>query len=292
MPELPEVETVRASLLPHLPGRRVDRLVVRDPYVIKHPGADELTRRLRGQTFQRLERTGKMLLFFLDDEVLFVHLGMTGQLTFRDPRRADTEFIRHQHTGLQRTLQHPVDKHTHLSLEFPDGTALHYRDIRKFGRWRLFKSGEYALTPEFRRLGVDPLTEKFTLDYLADGLKDSKRPIKARLLDQSFIAGLGNIYVDEALFRAGVRPGRGSHRLNRKQIGRLYLAIREVLLKGIENGGTTLRDFLDGQGYQGSNQERLLVYGRYGEACPGCGEILRRSTVGGRTSSWCAKCQV
>lgn len=289
MPELPEVETVRLSLLPHLPDKRVSEVVLRDTHVLKEPDPQFWPERLQGERFVELKRVGKQLIFQLEQNQLLVHLGMTGQLTFRDPARPDAEFHRHARTGLQRSLQHPVDKHTHISLNFPDGTALHYRDIRKFGKWRLLENHTDAV--RHLGLGVDPMTADFTPDYLRAGLKKSRRPLKARLLDQSFIAGLGNIYVDEALFDSGLRPGRGCHRLTGPQLERLYAAIGKVLQAGIRNGGTTLRDFQDGSGQQGYNQENLLVYGRYGQPCPGCGGTLRRSEVGGRTSTWCPACQ-
>ena len=290
MPELPEVETVRRSLEPHLPGRPIQEVVIRDALVIKYPEPSGYER-LKGQKFTRLERIGKLLILHLERDTLLVHLGMTGQLTFRDPDRQDTPFQRHNHTGLQRTLQHPVDKHTHVSIEFGDGTALHYRDIRKFGKWRLYPRHMVGKSPEVRRLGPDPLTEAFTPDYFRARLKATRRPIKAALLDQGLVAGVGNIYADEALFRAGIRPRRGAYRLSGRAVDNLHEAVRAVLEAGIENGGTTLRDFVDGSGEAGYNQESLLVYGRYGQACPGCGQPLRRAVVAQRTTTWCPQCQ-
>lgn len=289
MPELPEVETVRLSLLPYLPGKTIQSVVIRDPHVIQEPNFERYPELLGGQSITSLERIGKQLIFVLEESYLLIHLGMTGQLTYRDPNRQDTKFHRHHKTGLQRTLQHPVDKHTHISLEFPDSTALHYRDIRKFGKWRLVDRSTNV--SQHLKLGVDPLTSGFDPEFLWKGLKKSKRPVKARLLDQSFIAGLGNIYVDEALFDSGIRPGRGSHRITRKESLALAGSILKVLRLGLKNGGTTLQDFQDGEGQSGYNQECLLVYGRYGEPCPRCKKNLRRSEVGGRTSSWCAICQ-
>lgn len=140
-------------------------------------------------------------------------------------------------------------------------------------------------------LGVDPLSSQFTESYLLDGLRVRKRALKASLLDQQFLAGLGNIYVDEALFMARLRPGRGAYRVGKLESQRLRHAIVAVLNKGIEAGGTTLRDFVNGQGQSGYNQEGLMVYGRYGEPCPGCAATLRRGTYGGRTTTWCPICQ-
>lgn len=291
MPELPEVETVRRSLLDHLPGQRIREVAVRDPYVLRGQAPPEFRRQLEGQTFASLERHGKLLFFPLSGTTLIVHLGMTGQLTIRLPDRPDRSFIRHEKTGLERTLQHPPDKHTHITLALESGAALHYRDIRKFGR--VFTIPETERGEIVRRfgLGVDPLSSQYSRAYLAGRLLARKSPIKAALLDQSVLAGLGNIYVDEALFLAGIRPGRGAYRVRGKSLDRLVGAIPEVLRKGVEAGGTTLRDFVSGTGEAGYNQEGLVAYGRYGEPCLVCGQTLRRGTFAGRTTTWCASCQ-
>lgn len=291
MPELPEVETVRRSLEPFVPGRRIARVEIRDSLVIKRPDPSHYPKLLEGQQFTHLDRLGKYLILHLERHGLLVHLGMTGQLTFRDPTRPDTAFLRHPYTGLQRTLQHPVDAHTHISLEFEDGTALHYRDIRKFGKWRLYPTEDLERSPELTGLGPDPITGDFRLEPFQARLRKTSRAVKAALLDQAVVAGLGNIYVDEALFRAGVRPRKAARRLTGRETERLHSAIKEVLLAGIEAGGTTLRDFVDGTGAAGTNQERLLVYGRHGQPCAVCGTPLKRATVAQRTTSWCAVCQ-
>ncbi len=291
MPELPEVETVRRSLVDHLPGREILTAEVRDPYVLRGQPVADFTRALQGQTFQTLERHGKLLYFPFEHGSLIVHLGMTGQLTVRLPNRDDTAFTRHETTGLQRTLQHPPDKHTHISLHLDGGVEVHYRDIRKFGRvFFIPETTREEIVSRFV-LGVDPLSEAFSRSYLAGGLMTRKTAIKAALLDQKLLAGLGNIYVDEALFLAGIRPGRGAFRVRGQQLNRLTEAIPQVLNKGLEAGGTTLRDFVSGLGEAGYNQEDLLVYGRYGKPCPICGETLRRGEFGGRTTTWCARCQ-
>ncbi len=291
MPELPEVETVRRSLLDFLPNRQIQSVQVRDPFVLRGQEVLAFQRGLVGQRFQGLARQGKLLYFPLQERTLIVHLGMTGQLTVRLPNRPDTTFFRHKKTGLERTLQHPPDKHTHISIVLDDGAALHYRDVRKFGR--VFWVPELSKTEILRRfrLGVDPILDPFDRKVLASALGSRRSPIKAVLLDQRLLAGLGNIYVDEALFRAGIRPGRGAYRVRGSQIDRLTDAITAVLIQGIESGGTTLRDFVNGTGQSGYNQEKLQVYGRYGSPCLTCGHILRRSTVAGRTTTWCANCQ-
>lgn len=291
MPELPEVETVRRSLLDHLPGRTIEQVEVRDPYVLRGQSPEDFIYALKGKTFDSLQRHGKLLYFPLGGGSLIVHLGMTGQLTARLPARDDTAFIRHQTTGLQQTLQHPPDKHTHISLVLDSQASVHYRDIRKFGRVYFVRPTTREGIIEHFRLGVDPLSPDFTAAYLAAGLRQRRTAIKAALLDQKFLAGLGNIYVDEALFRAGIRPGRGAYRVRGQQLERLAQSIPQVLQKGLEAGGTTLRDFVSGTGQPGYHQEKLLVYGRYGKPCVTCGTQLRRGEFAGRTSTWCPKCQ-
>ncbi len=291
MPELPEVETVRRSLLPHLPGRRIEEVIVRDQTVLRGQSPDFFERQLKGQKFQQLQRHGKLMYFPLERGALMVHLGMTGQLTVRLPERDDTPFVRHRATGLERTLQPPPDTHTHIGLILASGAQLNYRDVRKFGRVFHIEQVERTDVVERFKLGLDPLAQEFPSRYLLNGLRQRKTCIKAALLDQKFLAGLGNIYVDEALFRAGIRPGRGAFRVRGQMLERLTEAIPHVLRKGLEAGGTTLRDFVNGEGQSGYNQEGLLAYGRYGEPCTGCGDTLRRGEYAGRTTTWCANCQ-
>lgn len=291
MPELPEVETVRASLLPYLPGRVIERVQVHHPKVLVYPGTEEFIERLTGLRFEGLERTGKQLIFRLPPEVLLVHLGMTGQLTFRDPGRPDEPFSRHPVTGLQRTGQHAVDPHTHISLGFADGCAVHYRDVRKFGKWRLLRADDPRLPLELGRLGPDPLTQDWQEERFVQAVKRTQRPVKAALLDQSLVAGVGNIYADEALFLAGIRPEVRGARLSATRIRKLFRAIPEVLQKGLRNGGTSFSDYVNADGERGSNQEQLFAYGRYDQACLVCGSVMRRTTVAQRTSTWCPRCQ-
>ncbi len=291
MPELPEVETVRRSLLPYLQGVAVRSVTVRPCRIFRDGFDGTLSEVLTGRVFTGLSRHGKWLFLETDGGTVCVHLGMTGQLTVRDRLRVDRPFHRHLKTGLERTIQHPPDRHTHMLAELETGAVLMYRDVRKFGRilWSGLEAG-----PALRErlgLGIDPLTEEFTVEALRRGLESRRRDLKSVLLDQKFLAGLGNIYVDEALFLAGLRPGRGAYRVKGAALGSLHRAVRTALYKGIEAGGTTLRDFVSGEGQQGYNQEGLSVYGRYGEPCPGCGETLRRGLYGGRTTTWCARCQ-
>lgn len=282
---------MRRSLLPYLPGRTVTSAEVLHPKVLVFPEPEEFVRQIQGLPFEKLDRRGKLLIFQLPPYYLLIHLGMTGQVTFRDPGRADTPFERHPTTGLQRTLQHPVDKHTHIALHFQDGCALLYRDIRKFGKWRLIHRDSPRLQSELSKVGTDPLTADWKFDPFFKAITRSERPIKAILLDQQICAGVGNIYADEALFVAGIRPEiRGPH-LSRARLKKLFAAVPEVLQKGLEYGGTSFSDYVDADGKKGSNQERLLVYGRYGQACYQCEQTLLRTTVAQRTSTWCKNCQ-
>ena len=291
MPELPEVETVRRSLAPFVKNKNIVNVKVTDQYVLRGQALEAFRNGLIGQEFKQSDRHGKLLFFPLQDRTLIVHLGMTGQLTIRLPDREDTEFIRHEKTGLQRTLQHAPDKHTHIQIELENGACLLYRDVRKFGRFFWIpKTNRDEIVQHFR-LGVDPLTDLFNSDYLYEGLKKRRTPIKSALLNQNFLAGLGNIYVDEALFHSEIRPGRASNRLSRAKSQDLTEAITMVLDKGIDAGGTTLKDFVNGQGQGGYNQEGLQVYGKYGQPCPKCEQVLKRGTYGGRTTSWCSSCQ-
>lgn len=291
MPELPEVETIRRGLEQSVPGRRISRVEVRCDRVLLKPDAATFARLLTGQAFARPERHGKFLILPLERNTLLVHLGMTGQVTVRDPMKPDEPFERQPVTGLQRTSQHAIDAHTHIVLDFDDGLQLMYRDIRKFGKWRLYRPEELPTAPELSRLGPDPLTSAYRLEDFREQLKRTRRAVKAALLDQGLVAGVGNIYADEALFRARIRPSRRGETLTRAEIGRLFEAVKHVLELGIQNRGTTFSNYRDARGASGSNQNSLQAYGRYGESCYVCGAELQRSTVAQRTTTWCRNCQ-
>jgi formamidopyrimidine-DNA glycosylase len=302
MPELPEVETVRRSLEPYVIERRIAEVEARETLqgthgyrVLQSITPFQLAKGLAGMSFRALRRKGKLLVAELTTsqkpEPLFlhIHLGMTGQLTFRDPARQDQPFTRHPKTGLQRSWQHPVDQHTHIVVTFQDQCQLLYRDIRKFGRWSLLDSAtsESAL----HQLGPDPLTQDWTLAGFSTQLERSNRPVKALLLDQSLLAGVGNIYADEALFQARVHPTTPGRCLEESQIAAIYRAVRGVLQLGVDHGGTSLSDYVDADGNPGRNQERLQCYGRYGESCYDCQSTLERMVVAQRTTTFCPKCQ-
>lgn len=276
MPELPEVESTRRSLLPLL-GGRVIAVDLRRADVVEGPrGPDAL---LAGSSILALHRRGKQLAIEGARGVVLVHLGMTGQLEFS---AADTHG-RPTH-----------DRHTHavwsLELATPPGSSgvLWFRDPRRFGGLWTFASMR-DVHARWAALGPDALT--ISGEELAHAVKGSRRAIKAALLDQGVLAGVGNIYADEALFRTGIRPDKLAARITREQSERLAAAIREVLGESIQSGGSTLRDYRDAAGKAGSFQSRHRVYGRGGEACAVCGTRLTQTTIAQRTTVYCRRCQ-
>lgn len=291
MPELPEVETIRLGLEARLVGARIAAVRVR-PCRVFHCGARRLQRRLQGRTFRRFRRRGKFLAIELDDCHWIVHLGMTGQMTVRDPEQPDSpQFLRQPVTGLQRARQHAPDRHTHVEVHLEDGRSLLYRDPRKFGRHDLVESVDTGLKQYFAGLGLEPLSDEFTWEALGPRLRGRKTPVKAALLRQDLVAGVGNIYADEALFEARIHPANRIHRIPLYELRRLVDAIPAVLRHGVHFGGTTLRDYLNSDGEQGTNQDELLVYGRDGEPCFRCGGKIHKTVVAQRGTHFCPRCQ-
>lgn len=273
MPELPEVETLRRFLISTgVAGSRINRVEVLWTRSVAEPAADEFISRLEGAEIGGIERRGKYLIFPLEyGTTLLVHLRMTGGFRFfREP--------------------HPPDSHDRVLFELDSG-CLVFHDTRKFGRMRLTGEPERILD----RLGVEPLEDQFTPRYLYDSLHRRRRILKPLLLDQGFIAGLGNIYVDESLFRAGLHPLRRSDSLSRQESDRLHEAIRLSLSQGIENGGTSLgvgeTNFSSG-GIYGRNGAALQVFRRTGCPCPRCGTPIERIVVAQRASHVCPTCQI
>mgnify|MGYP001174231251 CR=1 FL=1 len=272
MPELPEVETVRRSLEPKLVGRTILSLQIHYGGIIKKPEPSELAESIKGQRIERLDRRGKYLLFELSDEkTLVVHLRMTGRLTVEEAGS-------------------PLAKHTHLVFSLDNGRELRFNDVRKFGMVYLLPGDDYQAVEVLYTLGPEPLSGEFTAAELLQRLQRKKIKLKTFLLDQKEIAGLGNIYADEAMFRAGLHPERITNGISEAEASRLHQAIQKVLQEGIEYRGTTFRDYVDGNGAKGRFQERLKVYGRAGKECE-CGAILQKKTVAGRTTVYCPHCQ-
>ncbi len=265
VPELPEVETIRRQLTPLLTGRRVVR-VEAHPSAKFSPAAAAV-----GATVTGVDRRGKYLLWALGDgRELIVHLGMTGVLRPAEAAAAADPYVRAR---------------WHLD----DGGALELRDVRRFGRIAVVQTGHYAALPTLHRLGPEPFDAAFTPEGLWRAMGASSVRVKTQLLGQRAVAGVGNIYADEALWRAAVDPA--ARRITRAQAAALHGAVREVLAAGIAHGGTTLRDYRTPAGGTGGNQHHLACYGRAGQACRRCGTLLRRRLVDGRGTTWCGSCQ-
>jgi formamidopyrimidine-DNA glycosylase len=271
MPELPEVETIIRCLRRHLIGLEVETVRVVFRPVVRY-GGRQLLKRLAGQKIVGLRRRGKMVLLdFSDGLTVIIHLKMTGQLLL-----------------CPKAL--PADKHMHLAIAFrARGEELRYRDVRKFGFILPVETGEAEQTPELRGLGPEPLALDRSAFFARLGGRRGR--IKSLLLNQGFIAGIGNIYADEILFQAGLDPRAEVSRLSRRRLGKLWSAVHGVLNEAIAFKGTTVRDYRDGEGLEGLFQNRLKVYGREGEACPRCGAPIRRIRVSGRSTHFCPRCQ-
>ncbi len=291
MPELPEVETIRRGLEGRVEGLEILQIEASGCRIFQIDPA-LLADALEGERFTALERLGKFLIFSLPGQVLVVHLGMTGQLTLRDPATKDADgFLRHPVTGLQRVRQHAPDKHTHLQIHFDNGSSLLYRDIRMFGKVYLLSPAEAARDRFFARLGLEPFSHEYELKAFLARFQGRTLAVKSLLLDQRFVAGVGNIYADEALFEAAVHPLRRVKTLRRYEKERLFRTIKAVLEKGIHFGGTSMRDYVNSDGGTGSFQEELQVYGRAGEACSVCGTPIGKIVVFQRGTHFCPVCQ-
>jgi formamidopyrimidine-DNA glycosylase len=274
MPELPEVETVRRSLEPELVGREIVALRVGEfKGVVGEDDPETVGARLQGRRIAGLRRRGKYLIADLDDGTAFlIHLRMTGSL-------------------VHLAGDAPPERFEHLAIALDDGTELRFSDQRKFGRVLHIPTSEIDALDA--RLGPEPLSPGFTADVLGRRLSRRSGRLKSVLLDQTLVAGLGNIYVDEALFRARLHPLRDAGSLTPEEVRRLHAAIRAVLREGLTNRGTSFSSFRDGYGASGSNQNNLRVYGLggTGEPCPRCGTAVIRLTVGGRGTHVCPTCQ-
>jgi formamidopyrimidine-DNA glycosylase len=291
MPELPEVETIRLGLLGRVCNKRIEHVEIRCNRIILRPQPHEMAAALGGQMIRDIQRRGKFLLFKFDELRLLVHLGMSGQLTYWDKTQRNDERFLVTATGLQQARQHAVDKHTHVSFYFADGNAMHYRDIRQFGKWRLYRSQSFHEAREFWQLGLEPFDKGYTLPKFLGRFQNRKLRIKSLLLNQTFVAGVGNIYADEALFEAGIHPERLAHSLSAVEKRRLFRAIPKVLRRGLKHGGTSFQNYFNADGETGTNQETLRVYGRDGEKCRRCRTLIVRIVVSQRGTHFCPRCQ-
>jgi formamidopyrimidine-DNA glycosylase len=293
MPELPEVETVRRGLEPILVGNRFARVEQRRPD-LRFPLPADFARRLEGRKIVSLDRRAKYLLGRLDDgEVLVMHLGMTGRFSIDRGNGATLK------PGAFAHRQTAIPEHEHIVFHLADGIAVRYSDARRFGLMDLISSDALPRHALFKGLGLEPLSPEFTAPWLAGRLSGKKTSIKAALLDQRLIAGLGNIYACEALFPAKVSPLRLAGTLATKtgkstaKTEALSVSIQAVLNEAIKAGGSSLRDYRGADGELGRFQHRFKVYGREGKPCPhkGCGGTVRRIVQGGRSTFYCPTCQ-
>ena len=271
MPELPEVETVRRGLEKLILGKKISNIDIRYPKMIK-TDLHEFQKEMPGQVIQTMGRRGKYLLFYLSDKVLISHLRMEGKYFYYPD-------------------QVPERKHAHVLIHFKDGGTLVYEDVRKFGTMEL-------LAPELleayfisKKLGPEPTEKDFDLGSFKLAFKKSKKPIKSHLLDQTLVAGLGNIYVDEVLWRAKVHPSRTSNSLTAQEARKVHDETINVLGQAVEKGGSTIRTYTNAFGEDGTMQEFHQVYDKAGQACSRCETIIEKIQLGGRGTHFCPKCQ-
>jgi formamidopyrimidine-DNA glycosylase len=269
MPELPEVETTRRGIEPHVIGKTITQVLVRQAN-LRWPVSPELSQVLTGDRIARVERRAKYLLFSATSGQMMIHLGMSGSLR-----------IVKQSTELK--------KHDHIDIVFDDGSVLRYHDPRRFGSvfW-LPEPGSHELLAE---LGPEPLSSDFDGQYLYERSRGRKVAVKLFVMNSKVVVGVGNIYANEALFSSGIRPDRPAGKISRQRYDRLAECIKQVLTDAIASGGTTLRDFVREDGSPGYFKQQLAVYGRGGEDCVSCARTLRETRLGNRTTVHCSNCQ-
>ncbi|OJG96416.1 formamidopyrimidine-DNA glycosylase [Enterococcus termitis] len=272
MPELPEVETVRKGLETLVVGKTIKDVTILWARIIEAPDAELFALKLVGQRLEKMERRGKYLIFKFTDYDMISHLRMEGKYETHstDDKR---------------------DKHTHVIFKFTDGTELRYLDVRKFGRMVLVEKDQGKNYKGILTLGPEPVATEFKLGAFRDGLKKHHKAIKPLLLDQRLVTGLGNIYVDEALWEAKIHPEQPADSLKSKETERLYHAIIDVLGRAVEAGGTTIRSYLNALGEAGTFQISLNVYGQTNQPCPRCGTPIKKIKVAQRGTHFCPKCQ-
>lgn len=270
MPELPEVETTRRGIAPHVSGSTVSEVVIRQPR-LRWPVPSDLPNIIVGQQLQTVERRAKYLLLKFPAGVLIIHLGMSGSLRVVE-------------------VGSPIGKHDHIDLVFDNGRVLRYTDPRRFGSmlWTSEPIFEHKLLAS---LGPEPHTDLFTGQRLFQLSRGKTQSVKTFIMNNAVVVGVGNIYANESLFQAGIDPRRAAGKISKARYEQLAERIKAVLAKAIEQGGTTLRDFVGGDGKPGYFKQELQVYGRGGESCVACGATLKEIKLGQRASVFCPKCQ-
>ncbi len=270
MPELPEVETTRRGITPHTVGHRIEAMRIRNGR-LRWPVDTRLPRRLKGKTLLTIERRGKYLLFCFEHGTVLWHLGMSGSLRLEPPKA-------------------PLKLHDHIEVCFSNGMTLRFHDPRRFGAvvWTDETPHEHKL---LHHLGPEPLSDDFTSEYLYGRSRKIKQAVKTWLMDSKVVVGVGNIYANESLFRAGIHPLKAAGKVTRAQHVALTHEIKDVLAEAIARGGTTLRDFVGGDGKAGYFAQELSVYGRGGEACLNCSKPLIEKHLAQRSTVYCSRCQ-
>jgi formamidopyrimidine-DNA glycosylase len=267
MPELPEVETTLRGIEPRLRGQHINQVTVRQPS-LRWPVTDNLQAIVQGQQVKSIFRRAKYLILELEQGSMLIHLGMSGSLRLV-------------------TLGAEWRKHDHIEMQMSNGSVLRYHDPRRFGCW-LWSESEHS---QLARLGPEPLSADFDGDRLFQLSRNRKMAVKPFIMDNNTVVGVGNIYASEALFRSGIRPDRGAGRISKQRYLNLADHIKDVLAAAIKQGGTTLRDFVNGNGEPGYFQQTLSVYGRGGQECDVCQTILKEIRLGQRSSVYCPSCQ-
>lgn len=284
MPELPEVEAVRRSLLPHLIGKKIEKVEVLHKKTTRE--TNDFDKRLLGKTFQNIDRIGKLLIFSFEemDDCLLAHLKMTGQFFYIG---ADAK-VGGGHSFSKGDTNVP-GPHTRTIFHVSNGATLYFNDMRLFGYLKIEPANEVEHIKS--SYGIEPGTESFTEEEFRRRLQRRNTTLKAVLLNQSVISGLGNIYVDEACHQAHILPMRNVQSLTSKELNDLYAACKEIIKHAIELGGTTFRNYSDGLGRMGGYREKLQVFARDGEPCPRCGSIIEKTKCAGRGTHYCPSCQ-
>jgi len=274
MPELPEVQTIVTGLNEILKGKTITNTYIYDDMVIGYPDKKQFIEKSKDKKIMSISRRGKYIIVNFDNNQyrLVIHLRMSGKLLYKE-------------------RQEGREKHTHVVFEFNDNTDLRFNNVRKFGRLYFIEDDKFENAGNIDNLGLEPLSDKFSLKLFKEMLDKRKGMIKPLLMNQEFIAGIGNIYADEALFLAKIRPDRKANNLNEKEINALYKQLRKILRKGIKMGGTSISDYVNALGETGKFQKELNVYQREGQKCKICGEEIQKKKISGRSTRFCPNCQ-
>lgn len=272
MPELPEVETVRQTLIPKLVGRKIKSVDVLYPNIIVYPVVSDFVKQLSDETINDIKRKGKWLIFELDNYYLLSHLRMEGKYHFK-------------------TKKDKIEKHEHVNFILDNDVCLRYNDTRKFGRMYLYKKEEAFQNKPLNELGLEPWDNNLTVSYLKQKYTNKTIPIKTVLLDQSIITGIGNIYADEILFLSSINPLKKAKDLNKKELEMIINKTRLILEQAIKDGGTTIRSYESSEGVHGRFQQNLLVHNQVNKKCKNCGTNIIKIQVNGRGTYYCPTCQ-